>query len=106
MSYFVRQKDVIRNMSPSRVLAKEMKELRDLADKSLARRILDYEAYGPKIQQIFQRVKEATMVFFVRSFMSSFKVLYIHSNWSFQFEMAVSIQQTASEIRDDIKVSI
>jgi hypothetical protein len=42
-----------------------MKELQDLADKSLATRILDHEAYGPKIQQIFQRVKEATMSFFV-----------------------------------------
>ena len=35
--------------------------LKDLADKSLATRILDHEAYGPKIQQIFQRVKEAMM---------------------------------------------
>ena len=70
-------------MSPSRVLAKEMKELKNLADKSLARRILDYEAYGPKIQQIFQRVKEATMAFFVRTFMFLYKVLYIHSNWLF-----------------------
>ena len=35
--------------------------LKDLADKSLATRIPDHEAYGPKIQQIFQRVKEAMM---------------------------------------------
>ena len=46
-----------------------MKELKDLADKSLATRILDHEAYGQKIQQIFQRVKEATMSFFVRTSM-------------------------------------
>ena len=46
-----------------------MKELKDLADKSLATRILDHEAYGPKIQQIFQHVKEATMSFFVRTIM-------------------------------------
>ena len=46
-----------------------MKELQDLADKSLASRILDHEAYGPKIQQIFFRVKEATMSFFVRTIM-------------------------------------
>ena len=47
-----------------------MKELKDLADKSLATRILDHEAHRPKIQQIFQRVKEATMSFFVRTIMS------------------------------------
>jgi hypothetical protein len=46
-----------------------MKELKVLADKSLATHILDHEAYGTKIQQIFQRVKEATMSFFVRSTM-------------------------------------
>ena len=57
------------NMSPSRILGEEMKQLKDLADKSLATRILDHEAYGSKIQQIFQRVKEATMSFFVRTIM-------------------------------------
>ena len=45
-----------------------MNELMDLADKSLATRKLD-EAYGPKIQEIFQRVKEATTSFFVRTIM-------------------------------------
>ena len=44
-----------------------MKELEDLSDKSLASRILDHEAYGPKIQQIIQHVKEAMMSFFVRT---------------------------------------
>ena len=68
-SSFVHQKDIIRNMSLSRILGKEMKELKDLADKSLATRILDHEAYGSRIQQIFQRVKEATMSFFVRTIM-------------------------------------
>ena len=56
-------------MSPSRILGKEMKELKDLADKSLATQILDDEAYGGKIHQIFQRVKEATTSFFVRTIM-------------------------------------
>lgn len=46
-----------------------MKKLKNLANKSLSTRILDYEAYGPKVQQIFQRVKEATMSF-VRIIMS------------------------------------
>ena len=46
-----------------------MKELKDLADQSLATRILDHEAYGPKIQQIFGRVKEATIPFFVSTIM-------------------------------------
>ena len=50
-------------MSPSRILGEEMKKLKDLADKSLTAQILDHEAYGPKIQQIFQRVKEATTSF-------------------------------------------
>ena len=45
-----------------------MNELKDLADKSLARQILDHEEYGSKIQQIFQRVKNATTTFFVRTF--------------------------------------
>jgi hypothetical protein len=54
-------------MSPSRVLGEEMKELKDLADRSLATHILDYEAYGTKIQRIFQRVEEATKSFLVRT---------------------------------------
>jgi hypothetical protein len=62
----VHQKDNIRNMSPSRIPGDEMKESNDLADKSLATHILDHEAFGRKIQQIFQRVKEATMSFLVR----------------------------------------
>ena len=66
---FLHQNDIIRNMSPSRILGEEMKKLSDLANKSLATRILDYEAYRPKIQQIFQRVKEATMSFFVCTIM-------------------------------------
>ena len=47
-----------------------MKKLNDLASKSLATQILDHEAYGPKIQQIFKRVKEATISFFVRTVIS------------------------------------
>ena len=68
-SSFLHQKDIERNVLPSRILGEEMKKLNDLADKSLAIQILDYEAYGPKIQQIFQRVKEATMSFFVHTIM-------------------------------------
>ena len=63
MLFFVHYKNIIRNMSPSRILGEEMKKLKDLADKSLTAQILDHEAYGPKIQQIFQRVKEATTSF-------------------------------------------
>ena len=54
-------------MSPSRFLQEEMKKLKDLADKSLATRILDNEAQGTKIKQIFQRVEGATKSFFVRT---------------------------------------
>ena len=46
-----------------------MKKLKDLSDKSLTSRVLDHEAYGTNIQQIFQRVKEATMSFFVSTIM-------------------------------------
>ena len=47
-----------------------MKELKDLADESLiATKVLDDKAYGRKIQIIFQRVKEATTSFFVRTIM-------------------------------------
>jgi hypothetical protein len=100
----VHQKDIIKNMSASRILGEEMKELNDLADKSLATQILDHEAYRLKIQQIFQRVKDATMSFFVDTIMF---IIYIYILIDcFQFEMAISIQQTASEIRDDTKVSV
>ncbi|KIJ94292.1 hypothetical protein K443DRAFT_12247, partial [Laccaria amethystina LaAM-08-1] len=66
-----------------RILGEQMKELKDLADKSLALRVLDNEAHGTKIRQIFQRVEGATKSFFV--------------------EMAISIQQTASQIHDETK---
>ena len=56
-----------KNMSPFRILGKEMMKLKDLADKSLATQILDHEAYGGKIQQICQRINEATTSFFVRT---------------------------------------
>ena len=54
-------------MSSYRVLGEEMKKLKDLADQSLVIRILDNEAQGTKIQQIFQRVEGATKFFFVRT---------------------------------------
>ena len=57
-----------------------MKKLKDLSDKSLTSRILDHEAYGTNIQQIFQRVKEATMSFFVSIIM--FIQGDVYSNWS------------------------
>ena len=60
-------KEHVTNDSQSRILAKEMKELQDLADKSLVTRILDLEAYRSKILQIFQRVNEAAMSFLVRT---------------------------------------
>ena len=55
-----------------------MKDLKDLADKSLA--LLDHEAYRSEIQQIFQRVKEA-ITSFVRTIM--FIYGYAYSNSSF-----------------------
>ena len=63
-----------------------MKNLKDLSDKSLATRILDHEAYGPKIQQIFQRVKEATMSFFVRTIMFIYGYVYslVVSSWKWR----------------------
>ena len=46
-----------------------MKELKDLTDKSLAIQILDHEAYVSKIQEIFQRINNATTTFTVRTIM-------------------------------------
>ena len=55
------------NTTPFRFLAEEMKKLQDFAG-SLATPILDHEEYKTQmIQQIFQRVKEATMSFHVRT---------------------------------------
>ena len=56
-------------MSPARSLGEDMMKLEDLADESLARRILDYEAYRSKIPKVFQRVKEATTSFHVHTLM-------------------------------------
>ena len=70
--------DIMRNMSPSRVLAEKMKELKDLAEKSLGIQILDHEAYRAKIQQIFQRVKEATTSFVVCTMMFIYGYAYLH----------------------------
>ena len=88
-------------MSPSRILGEEVKKLNDLAEKSLAIQILDYEAYGPKIQQIFQGGDDVLLCAY--HYVHSTKVTYIQIG-RFQFEMAISIQQTASKIRDDTKV--
>ena len=57
-----------------------MKELKDLSDKSLATWILDHEAYGLKIQKIFQCVKEVTMSFFVCPILFIIILVYIYSN--------------------------
>ena len=61
--------DIVRNISPPRILGEEMKELKDLAEKSLTSQILDYEEYGSKIQKNFQCVQDATTTFFVRTIM-------------------------------------
>ena len=66
---FVHQSNIIRKMLLFRILEEEMNKLKDLSDKSLATWILDHKAYGPKIQQIFQRVKDKMMSFFVRIIM-------------------------------------
>jgi hypothetical protein len=71
----------MRNIPPYRNLEKEMKELMDLADKSLFTQIIDHEAYGPKIQQIFQSVENATISFSVRIII--FIYGYEYSSWSF-----------------------
>ena len=65
-SSILHRKDIIKNMLLSRILWKEMKELEDLANNLLATQVIDDEEYGPKIQQIFQRVKEAAISFLVR----------------------------------------
>src|SRR6267378_1020397 len=59
------QKFITMNTLVSRVLGEEMKKLEDLAKKSLATRIFDHEEYKSSIQQIFQRVNDATTSFHV-----------------------------------------
>ena len=44
-----------------------MKELEGLANKSQFLQIIDQAEHGTKIQQIFQRVEEATKFFSVRT---------------------------------------
>ena len=56
---------IIMNTTPYRVLAEEMKKLEVLTG-SLATPLLDHKEYK-MIQQIFQRVKDATMYFHVRT---------------------------------------
>lgn len=51
------------NTSAARILEEEMKNLKDLAKKSLATRIFDHEEYKSTIQKIFQRVNDATASF-------------------------------------------
>jgi hypothetical protein len=89
-------------MSSSRILGEEMKELKDLANKSLVIRILDHEAYGLRSSEFFSVSRRRRCPSLCVPLCSS-KVMYIQICRS-QFEMAVSIQQTASEIRDDTKV--
>ncbi|CAA7260761.1 unnamed protein product [Cyclocybe aegerita] len=66
-----------------KILGEEMKKLEVLAGQSLTRRVLDHEEDEKKIQRIFQCVETATTIF--------------------QVEMAISIQETASQIHDGVK---
>jgi len=93
---------VMMNRLPSRILREEMKKLEDLTRKSLATRILDHEEYKQMIGQIFQRVNDATTSFQVRTliFIEGCVLLIAPS----QVGMAISIQNTASQIHDDTKV--
>ena len=55
------------NTSTTRILGEEMEKLKTLAEEGLHMQILDHEKYKSMIQQIFQRVKEATTLFQVRT---------------------------------------
>jgi len=69
------------NMSTTRILEEEMRKLESLAKKWLTTQILDHENYKKMIQQIFQRVKEATTSFLVRTII--FIKGYVCVHWSF-----------------------
>ena len=58
-----------------------MKELQGLAETSLAMQILDNDAYGTKIQQVFQRVEAATKSFFVHTIIIIQGYVYSHSSF-------------------------
>jgi len=60
---FLAPKRIMMNAPVARILGEEMKNLEDLSNKSLATRIFDHEEYKSTIQQIFQRVNEATTSF-------------------------------------------
>ena len=96
---------IIINALVARILGEEMKKLEDLAKKSLATRIFDHEEYKNTIQLIFQRVNEATTSFQVCALMFISGYVYVPIGRS-QIEMDISIQKTASQIQDDLKVSI
>ena len=69
------------NTSTTRILGEEMGKLKNLAEEGLPMQILDHEKYKTMIQQIFQRVKEATMLFQVRTII--FIPGYVCEHWSF-----------------------
>jgi len=56
------------NASPSRILEKEMRKLKDLAFRLLAIQTLDHDEDKKAIQNIFQCINDATMAFQVHNF--------------------------------------
>ena len=72
---------IIMNTSVGRILGEEIKQLKDLANKSLAIRIFDHEEYKSTIQQIFERVNEATTSFQVCALI--FILGYVYTHWPF-----------------------
>ena len=81
LSSSVRQRHTIMNTSTTRILGEEMGQLKTLAEEGLHMQILDHEKYKSMIQQIFQRVKEATTLFQVRTII--FIYGYVCEHWSF-----------------------
>jgi len=69
------------NTSVARILGKEMKKLKDLAKKSLAARIFDHAEYKITIQQIFQRVDDATTSFQVRTLIFTSRHICAHRSF-------------------------
>ena len=80
-----------------------MKKLEDLRSKWLATQILDHEEHKKTIKEIFQRIEAAMKTFNVCTIPTSD---YICLHLSSQVEIAISIQNTASQIHDDVKVIV
>ena len=103
--FFMHQKDIIRNLSLSRIHGEEMKEMKDAADKSL---VTDTRPRSIRAedQEKFSTYQGLYAYHYVHLRMCLFKLVVPSSIWqSASRKRRVRCDET-KEIRDDSKVSI